>query len=139
MSGETVSTRVGGALALMLAGALLVACGGGSGSLPPPASALADAPLLPDGCRERGGYCGMLTPGGQLTAAAWLDDQRMYLADLEGRIRLLNVETGELWTVRTGLSMPQGLTVLHGRLYVSDMGNVCEGWWKNRRRWRPRG
>lgn len=111
----------------MLAAALLVACGGGSGSLPPPASALADAPLLPDGCRERGGYCGMLTPGGQLTAAAWLDDQRLYLADLEGRIRLLNVETGELWTVRTGLSMPQGLTVLHGRLYVSDMGNVCEG------------
>ncbi len=126
--------RASGALALMLAAALLVACGGGSGDadLPQPASALASEPLLPDGCRERGGYCGMLTPGGQLTAAAWLDEQRMYLADLEGRIRLLNVETGELWTVRTGLSMPQGLTVLHGRLYVSDMGNVCQGMWEEK-------
>lgn len=144
-----VAVRVGGAFAFALAAALLVACGGGNGdageppssatargtdggglgnpSEPPSASALAAEPLLREGCRERGGYCGMLTPGGQLTAAAWLDHDRMYLADLEGRIRLLNVETGELWTVRTGLSMPQGLAVFEGRLYVTDMGSVCEG------------
>ena len=127
MSDASVSPRAGGALALVLAAVLLVGCGGGDGDLDEPASALAAEPLLLEGCRERGGYCGMLTPGGQLTAAAWLDEHRMYLADLEGRIRLLDVRTGELWTVRTGLSMPQGLTVLHGRLYVSDLGNVCRG------------
>ena len=134
MSGARLRfARVGGALAvaLVLAAALLVACGGGNGnpnpSVPASASALAAEPLLREGCRERGGYCGMLTPGGRLTAATWLDHDRMYLADLAGRIRLLNVETGEMWTVRTGLSMPQGLTVLHGRLYVTDMGSVCRG------------
>lgn len=138
MSGARLRfARVGGALAvvLVLASALLVACGGGGGNGNPSvpasasASALAAEPLLREGCRERGGYCGMLTPGGQLTAAAWLDHDRMYLADLEGRIRLLNVETGEMWTVQMGLSMPQGLTVLHGRLYVTDMGSVCRGMW----------
>ncbi len=124
-----VPVRVGGALAFVLAAALLVACGGGNGDMnePPPASALAAEPLLPEGCLERGGYCGMLTPGGMLTAAAWLDDHRMYLTDLEGRIRLLNVRTGELRTVKTGLSMPQGVTVLRDRLYVTDLGNVCQG------------
>jgi len=150
-----VATRVGGAFAFILAAVLLVACGGGGNgdageppasatargtdgggvgnpSEPPSASALASEPLLREGCRERGGYCGMLTPGGQLTAAAWLDHDRMYLADLEGRIRLLNVGTGEIWTVRTGLSMPQGLTVLHGRLYVTDMGSVCQGMWEEK-------
>ena len=50
----------------------------------------------------------------------------MYLADFKGRIRLLNVETGEVKTVLEGLTIPQGLTALDGRLYVSDMGNVCE-------------
>ena len=49
----------------------------------------------------------------------------MYLADWEGRIRLLNTETGAAQTVVEGLSIPQGLTALDGRLYVSDMGNVC--------------
>ncbi len=67
----------------------------------------------------------MFRVGRELTATAWLDDDRMYLADFGGRLRLLNVETGKVTTVRTGLSMPQGLTVLDGRLYVSDMGNVC--------------
>ena len=141
MSGARLRfARVGGALAvaLVLAAALLVACGGGGGngnpSVPASASALAAEPLLREGCRERGGYCGMLTPGGQLTAAAWLDHDRMYLADLAGRIRLLNVETGEMWTVQTGLSMPQGLTVLHGRLYVTDMGSVCRGMWEEQER-----
>ncbi len=71
------------------------------------------------------GFCQLLEPGGQLTAAAWLDDRRMYLADWEGRIRLLDVTTGAVETVLEGLSIPQGLTVLAGRLYVSDMGNVC--------------
>ena len=50
----------------------------------------------------------------------------MYLVDYEGRILLLNVKTGEIRTALTGLSIPQGLTVLNGHLYVSDMGNVCE-------------
>ena len=50
----------------------------------------------------------------------------MYLADFKGRIRLLNVETGEVKTVLEGLTIPQGLTALNGRLYLSDMGNVCE-------------
>lgn len=106
---------------------LLVACGGGArvGEDTPPPSARGSGLQL-DGCLERGGYCGRLEPGGQLSAAAWLDDDRMYLADLEGRIRLLNVETGELRTVLTGLSMPQGLAVLNDRLYVTDMGNVCD-------------
>ena len=49
----------------------------------------------------------------------------MYLADYAGNIRLLNVVTGEIKTVLEGLSIPQGLTVLAGRLYVSEMGNVC--------------
>ena len=79
----------------------------------------------PAGPCEEYGDCGLLEPGGQLTAATWLDDDRMYLADWEGRVQLLNVETGEVKTVLEGLSIPQGLTVLDGRLYVSDMGNVC--------------
>ena len=66
-----------------------------------------------------------LRPGGQLTAATWLDADRMYLADYAGNLRLLNVETGEIKTVLEGLSIPQGLTVLAGRLYVSEMGNAC--------------
>ena len=70
--------------------------------------------------------CPTLELGGQLTAAAWLDADRMYLADWDGRIRLLNVPTGAIQTVLEGLTIPQGLTVLDGRLYLSDLGNVCE-------------
>ena len=69
------------------------------------------------------GYCGVFQVGGQLLTAAWLDDERMYLSDMEGSIRLLNVETGESRTVLEGLTHPQGMTVLDGRLYVSDLGN----------------
>ncbi len=79
----------------------------------------------PELCPEHG-YCVRLEVGGRLTAAAWLDDRRMYLADWEGRIRLLNVETGGVTTALEGLSIPRGLTVLDGRLYVSEMGNVCQ-------------
>ena len=78
-----------------------------------------------EGCPEHG-YCDLLEIGGQLTAAAWLDDERMYLVDYEGRVLLLNVKTGEIRTALTGLSIPQGLTVLNDHLYVSDMGNVCK-------------
>ena len=67
-----------------------------------------------------------LRPGGQLTAATWRDADQMYLADWAGNIRLLNVVTGEVKTLLEGLSIPRGLTVLAGRLYVSEMGNVCE-------------
>ena len=73
-----------------------------------------------------GGCCEAFNLGGQLTAAAWLDADRMYLADYGGRIRLLNVATGEIKTVWEGLRIPQGLTVLEGRLYGTDMGNVCD-------------
>ena len=73
-----------------------------------------------------GGCCEAFNLGGQLTAAAWLDADRMYLADYGGRIRLLNVATGEIKTVWEGLTIPQGLTALEGRLYVTDMGNVCD-------------
>ena len=116
--------RAGGVFALAL---LLVACGGGQRAdedATPPATPTSGLSL--DGCLERGGYCGRLEPGGQLSAAAWLGDDRLYLADLEGRIRLLDVETGETRTVVTGLSNPQGLTILNDRLYVTDMGDVCE-------------
>ncbi len=60
-----------------------------------------------------------------LTAAAWLDESRMYLAQYDGRIQLLDVDTGEVAEVLDGLSIPQGLTVLDGRLYVTDLGNLC--------------
>ena len=79
---------------------------------------------VPEVCPEHG-YCARLEPGGRLTAAAWLDEDRMYLADFEGRIRLLDVRTGVVTMVLEGLSIPRGLTVLDGRLYVSEMGNVC--------------
>ncbi len=64
--------------------------------------------------------------GGQLLAAALLDDDRIYLSDWDGRIRLLNIKTGTVTTVLEGLTLPRGLTVLDGRLYVSEMGNVCQ-------------
>ena len=50
----------------------------------------------------------------------------MYIADYEGSIRLLNIRTGEVRKVLDGLSIPRGLTILDGRLYMSEMGNVCE-------------
>ena len=67
----------------------------------------------------------LLQPGGRLTAAAWFDDDHMYIADYDGSIRLLNIRTGEARKVLDGLSIPRGLTILDGRLYVSEMGNVC--------------
>ena len=68
----------------------------------------------------------LLKPGGQLTVAAWLDDDHMYIAERrESRIRLLNIRTGETRKVLDGLSIPRGMTILDGRLYISEMGDVC--------------
>ena len=78
-----------------------------------------------ESCHESG-YCGAFEVRGGLLAAAWLDDRRMYLGDNEGRIRLLDVESGGVDVVVEGLSWPRGLTVLDGRLYVSELGNTCE-------------
>ena len=50
----------------------------------------------------------------------------MYIADYEGSIRLLNIRTGEKRKALDGLSIPRGLTILDGRLYVSEMGDVCD-------------
>ena len=73
------------------------------------------------------GYCGLFRLDTGLTAAAWLDDARMYLADSAGSIHLLNVDSGEIRTLPLDrLRIPQGLTVLGGRLYATDMGNVCD-------------
>ena len=75
---------------------------------------------------DEGGYRGLITVrGANLTAAAWLDRDRMYVATYGGAILLVDVETGAVRTVLEGLTIPQGLTVLHGRLYVTDMGNAC--------------
>ena len=71
------------------------------------------------------GYCGQISTGGLPTAAAWLDDDRMYLAYHDGKIRLLNVDSGERKVVLDGLHVPTGLTVLNGHLYVTDLGNIC--------------
>ena len=67
----------------------------------------------------------LLEPGGRLTAGAWFDDDHMYIADYEGSIRLLNIRTGEARKTLDGLSIPRGLTILDGRLYMSEMGDVC--------------
>ena len=68
----------------------------------------------------------LLKPGGELTVAAWLDDDHMYIAERrESRIRLLNIRTGETRKVLDGLSIPRGMAVLDGRLYISEMGDVC--------------
>ena len=111
---------------------IAIACGSDSGSGQPepttPNQAFAPNDSTPESlepCVEDG-YCGVFTVGGQLLTAAWLDDERMYLSDMEGSIRLLNVETGEVKTVLEGLTRPQGLTVLDDRLYVSDLGNMCQ-------------
>ena len=58
----------------------------------------------------------------------------MYLADRNGQLRLLNVVTGEIKTALEGLSFPKGMTVLEGRLYITDMGNVCALLTKEERR-----
>ena len=71
------------------------------------------------------GYCGQISTGVLPTAAAWLDDSRMYVAYYGGFIELLDVESGERRWLLGGLIIPRGLTVLDGRLYVTDMGNVC--------------
>ena len=96
-----------------------------------PTAATAEQPPAPEPAAEpfpcpARGYCGVFTVDGRLTAAAWLDDEQLYLADWDGRIQLLNIMSGEITTVLEGLSIPQGLTVLDGRLYIADMGNVCE-------------
>ena len=83
-------------------------------------------PVADTGRCHASGYCGVFAVGGGLLAAAWLDDRRMYLGDNEGRIRLLDVATGGVDVVVEGLSWPRGLTVLEGRLYVSELGNTCE-------------
>ena len=106
---------------------IAIACGSDSGTSAAEPGATQNPPrtevLIP--CVEDG-YCGVFTVGGQLLAAAWLDDERMYLSDMAGSIRLLNVETGDVRTVLEGLTRPQGLTVLDDHLYVSDLGNVCQ-------------
>ena len=71
------------------------------------------------------GYCGLRKLGGRITAATWLDDDRLYVAEWNGTIRLLDVVTGELRTVLDGLAIPQGLEVLSNKLYISHMGDVC--------------
>ena len=68
----------------------------------------------------------LIRPGGRITAAAWFDDDHMYIADYDGAVRLLNIRTGDARKVLDGLSIPRGLTILDGRLYVSEMGSVCE-------------
>ena len=81
-------------------------------STPPNLSADIAAPVTElEFCPEHG-YCARLDLGGRLTAAAWLDEDRMYLADFEGRIRLLDVKTGVVTMALDGLSIPRGLTVL---------------------------
>ena len=122
------------AMAAATVALLLMACGGAAPTPAAPAYTLAPgptatpaAPSLPAArpCQESGGYCGAFAVGGGLLAAAWLDDRRMYLADREGRIRLLDVATGDIETLVDGLSWPRGLTALEGRLYVSELGNTC--------------
>ena len=120
------------ALPAVVFAVIAIACGSGSGGQQPEPTAPNQAFASNDSAHEflepcvEDGYCGVFTVGGQLLAAAWLDDERMYLSDMEGSIRLLNVETGEVRTVLEGLTRPQGLTVLDDRLYVSDLGNVCQ-------------
>ena len=151
MGMKVLAFGVGVFLLAVLAAGLVAGCGGGAPAAPtsaytpvPGATAAAAAPLgrvvppyYPElypkflspsdtaPCHESG-YCAMFAVGGGLLAAAWLDDRRMYLGDHEGRIRLLDVESGEVDVIVEGLSWPRGLTVLDGRLYVSEIGNTCE-------------
>ena len=140
------------ALCLALASAVALgalACGGDDPAPPPYRAALAGPTAEPTPSPEPGaepapspeltppasgllrrvdahGYRGLITyvPGGLLTAA-WLDHDRMYVADMQGRIQLVDVRRGRRQVVLEGLVNPQGLTVLDGRLYVTDMGNAC--------------
>ena len=123
---------LGAGILLLAAAGFVAACGGDAPAAPPPTYTLVPGPTAMAGpgveietCHESG-YCGVFSVGGGLLAAAWLDDRRMYLADMEGRIRLLDVETGRVETMLEGLVMPRGLTALGGRLYVSELGNTCE-------------
>lgn len=104
---------------------IAIACGSDSGVMTAEPDAARNIPPVQTFLEPcvKDGYCGVFVVGGQLLTAAWLDDERMYLSDMEGSVRLLNVETGEVKTVLEGLTHPQGLTVLGGRLYVSDLGN----------------
>ena len=119
------------ALSAVVFAVIAIACGSDSGTSATEPDAARNSSLNPPHtdvlipCLEDG-YCEVLAVGGQLLAAAWLDDERMYLSDMAGSIRLLNVETGEVTTVLEGLTRPQGLTVLDDRLYVSDLGNICQ-------------
>ena len=87
---------------------------------PPPTTATPTPTPTPEPQYE------LLKPGGRLTAAAWFDDDHMYIADYEGNIRLLNIRTGEARKVLDRLSVPRGLTILDGRLYMTEMGNICD-------------
>ena len=110
--------------AAALLAAFALACAAEPTATPPPALPAKPTPVAPlqpiDSPLPT-----LLRPGGPLTAATWLDADRMYLADADGNIRLLNVATEEIKTILEGLSVPQGLTILDGRLYLSDLGNVC--------------
>ena len=120
------------ALSAVVFAVIAIACGSDSGGRQPEPTRPNQAFAPNDSTREsiepcvEDGYCGVFTVGGQLLAAAWLDDERMYLSDMEGKIHLLNVNTGDIETVLEGLTIPQGLTVLDDRLYVSDLGNICQ-------------
>ena len=96
--------------ALVLLVALLAGCGGES--------------ARPQAC-DASGYCGEFIVGGPLHAATWLDDDRMYLADGEGNIRLLNVVNGQARTVRSDPALYKGITLLDGWLYLSDVEPMC--------------
>ena len=96
--------------ALVLLVALLAGCGG--------------AAAWPEAC-DANGYCGEFIVGGPLHAATWLDDDRMYLADGEGNIRLLNVVNGQVRTVRSDRAVYKGITLLDDWLYLSDVEPMC--------------
>lgn len=92
--------------------------------LPPPAPAKpATSPAAGD-CTSSG-YCGQFNVGGPLQASAWLDSDRMYLADGAGKVQLLNVTTGQATTALDSDGFYKGITLLNGRLYLSDAGPVA--------------
>lgn len=117
------------ALSLLIVGLIIGLVGGSVGCSPPstPTPPPSPAPVTPrpvvlPGTCDHNGYCGAFQVGGQLHAATWLDADRMYLADAAGNIRLLNVTTGAVATVLTGDGYYKGITLLDGRLYLSDSG-----------------
>ena len=116
----------GMALSAVVFAVIAIACGSDSGTSAAAPDAARNTPTdVLEPCVEDG-YCGAFAVGGRLLTAAWLDDERMYLTDTQGRIRLLNVDTGDIETVLEGLTIPQGLTVLEGRIYVSELNNFCQ-------------